>query len=73
MKQINIPKNSEEKKIKLILDGKEYFMSFEELTQSNHILLEALISLLTKKGIIDPKELAQEIMNHQKEQSSENK
>ncbi|MFP4459209.1 MAG: hypothetical protein ACLFSQ_06460 [Candidatus Zixiibacteriota bacterium] len=49
------------KDIQVVIDGKEYWMSYGELAQSNSILLEALIAELSKQGVIDPKELGKSI------------
>ncbi len=50
------------------LDSKE-IVTFEELLMSNVYTQEALINLLEKKGIIDKKELLEEIKKLRREQS----
>lgn len=49
----------EEKKIalKMIIDGKERDISFEELALSNNLAQEALVRVMIDKKLIDPKEL----------------
>jgi len=47
--------------MKMVVDGKEYDVSFEEIAQSNNMLLEALISVLVDKKIIDPEELGKKL------------
>jgi hypothetical protein len=47
--------------MKMVVDGKEHFITFEELTLSNNLAQEALVSLLIKKQLIDGKELLEEI------------
>jgi len=48
----------EEKKfaLKMIIDGKERNITFEELALSNNLAQETLVRLLIDKKIIDPKE-----------------
>jgi len=48
----------EEKKfaLKMIIDGKERNITFEELALSNNLAQEALVRLLIDKKIIDAKE-----------------
>lgn len=43
--------------LKLVIDGKEREISYEELTLSNNLAQEALVRLLVDKSIIDPKDL----------------
>ena len=50
------------------LDSKE-IVTFEELLMSNVYTQEALINLLEKKGIIDKKELLEDIKKLRREQS----
>jgi hypothetical protein len=49
----------EEKKvaIKMVVDGKERDVSFEELALSNNLAQEALVRLLIEKDVLKPKEL----------------
>jgi hypothetical protein len=55
-----------------ILNPKET-VTFEELLMSNVYVQEALINLLEKKGLIDKKELLEEIKRVRKEQSQASK
>lgn len=50
---------TEEKKIalKMVVDGKERDVTFEELALSNNLAQEALVTLLIQKKIIEPKEM----------------
>ncbi len=50
---------TEERKfaLKMIIDGKERDVSFEELSLSNNLAQEALVRLLIDKKLIEPKEL----------------
>jgi hypothetical protein len=50
------------------LDSKQ-MVTFEELFMSNVYTQEALINLLEKKGLVDKKELLEEIKRLRKEQS----
>lgn len=52
-----------EKKValKIFYDGKWKEVTFEELCLSNNLAQEALVTLLVKKKIIDPKELLQQM------------
>jgi hypothetical protein len=43
--------------LRLVVDGKEREVSFEELALSNNLAQEALVRLLVEKKVIDPKEL----------------
>ncbi len=43
--------------IKMVVDGKERDVSFEELALSNNLAQEALVRLLIEKKIIEPKEM----------------
>lgn len=43
--------------IKMVVDGKERDVSFEELALSNNLALEALARVLIEKKLFDPKEL----------------
>lgn len=49
----------DEKKIalKMVVDGKEKEVTFEELALSNNLALEALVRLMVEKKLVDPKEL----------------
>lgn len=47
--------------MRLVIDGKERFVSFEELALSNNLAQEALVRLLVKKKIIKADELLEEI------------
>jgi len=43
--------------IKMVVDGKERDISFEELALSNNLAQEALVRLLIEKKLFDAKEL----------------
>ena len=43
--------------LKMIVDGKERDVSYEELALSNNLSQEALVRLLIQKKVFDPKEL----------------
>ncbi len=47
--------------MRLVIDGKERLVSYEELALSNNLAQEALVRLLVKKKIIKPDELLEEI------------
>ena len=47
--------------MKIVHDGKVREVTVEQLVVSNQLSQEALISLLVKKKVIDPKELLDEI------------
>jgi hypothetical protein len=50
---------ADEKKIalKMIVDGKERDVSFEELALSNNLAQEALVRILIEKKVFEPKEM----------------
>jgi uncharacterized LabA/DUF88 family protein len=48
--------------LKVMVNGKMREISYEELTLSNNLAQEALVRLLIKKNMIDPKEYV-EMMN----------
>ena len=43
--------------LKMVVDGKERDVSFEELALSNNLAQEALVRLLIEKKLFNPKEL----------------
>ena len=47
--------------LRLVVDGRERLVSYEELALSNNLAQEALVRLLVKKKIIKADELLQEI------------
>lgn len=47
--------------LRLVIDGKERFVTYEELALSNNLAQEALVRLLVQKKLIEPKELLEEI------------
>lgn len=47
--------------LKIIVDGKEKEISFEELTLANNLAQEALVKLLLKKQIFQAPELLEEL------------
>ncbi len=53
--------------MKVVVDGNERSITFEELTLSNNLAQEALVSLLIRKKIIEGKELLDEITRVRKE------
>ncbi len=59
----------EERKValKMIIDGKERDISFEELALSNNLAQEALVRVLIDKKVIEPKELLEMMETVKKE------
>lgn len=53
--------------MRVVVDGQERLITFEELTLSNNLAQEALVSLLIKKGVIVGQELLDEITRVRKE------
>jgi hypothetical protein len=53
--------------LKMIVDGKEKDISFEELALSNNLAQEALVRVLIEKKIIEPKELLEMMETVKKE------
>ncbi len=53
--------------MKMVVDGVEHCITFEELTLSNNLAQEALVSLLIKKQLIQGQELLDEISRIRKE------
>jgi hypothetical protein len=51
----------------MVVDGKEREISFEELTLSNKLSQDALVSLLIKKGLFKPQELLDEMAEIRKQ------
>ncbi len=47
--------------MRLVIDGKERYISYEELALSNNLAQEALVRLLVRKKIIKAEELLEEI------------
>jgi hypothetical protein len=43
--------------LKMVVDGVEKEVTFEELALSNNLALEALVRLMVDKKLIEPKEL----------------
>lgn len=60
---------ADEKKIalKMIVDGKERDVSFEELALSNNLAQEALVRILIEKKIFEPKEMMEMMEKVKKE------
>jgi len=54
---------SDDKKIalKMVVDGKEKDITYEELALSNNLSQEALVRLLIDKKVFDPKELLEKM------------
>ena len=69
---MGISETNEDKVMTEKIDPKET-VTFEELLMSNIFVQEALINLLEKKGLIDKKELLEEIKRVRKEQSQASK
>ena len=59
-------KRSDHTALIINVDGKEREVSFEELTLSNNLALEALVGILAKKGLITPEEFIDELNNLEK-------
>jgi len=59
----------EERKValKMIIDGEERDISFEELALSNNLAQEALVRVLIDKKVIEPKELLEMMETVKKE------
>lgn len=53
--------------IKMIIDGKERDVSYEELALSNNLAQEALVRLLIQKKLFEPKELLEMMETVKKE------
>lgn len=53
--------------IKMVVDGKEREVTFEELSLSNNLALEALARLLIEKKLFDPKDLLEMMERVKKE------
>jgi len=53
--------------LKLVVDGKEREITFEELTLSNNLAQEALVRLLVEKKIIEAKDLMEYMQKVRKE------
>ena len=63
----------EDKKValKLIIEGKEKEVTFDELTLANNISQEALVRLMIKKNLVTSEELLQELQNVRQERYSQ--
>jgi hypothetical protein len=53
--------------IKMVVDGKEREVTFEELSLSNNLALEALARLLIEKKLFEPKDLLEMMERVKKE------
>jgi len=53
--------------MKMVIDGKVRDVTFEELAITNNLAQRALVNLLIKKKIIDPKEYVKELKTAQEE------
>ena len=53
--------------LKLVINGKEQSVSFEQLTLVNNASLEAIMALLIRKGIIKPEEFVEELKTVEKQ------
>lgn len=60
---------ADEKKfaLKMVVDGKEREVSFEELALSNNLAQEALVRLLVEKKVIEPQEMLKTMETVRKE------
>jgi len=47
--------------LRMVVDGKERKVTYEELALSNNLAQEALVRLLVRKKLIDPDDLLKEI------------
>jgi hypothetical protein len=53
--------------IKMVIDGKERDVTYEELALSNNLAQESLVRLLIEKGVFKPDELLQMMERVKKE------
>jgi hypothetical protein len=53
--------------LKVVVDGKEREITYEQLALSNNLAQEALVRLLVDKNIIDPKDLLEYMERIRKE------
>jgi hypothetical protein len=53
--------------LKMVIDGKERNVTFEELALSNNLAQEALVRLLIEKKVIKPKDLMEMMAQVKKE------
>lgn len=53
--------------MKMVIDGKVRDVTFEELAITNNLAQRALVSLLIKNKVIDPKDYLDELKTTQKE------
>ena len=53
--------------MKMVIDGKVRDVTFEELAITNNLAHRALVSLLIKNKVIDPKDYVDELKTTQKE------
>ena len=53
--------------LKMMVDGKERDISFEELALSNNLAQESLVRLLIEKGLFKPEELMEMLEKVKKE------
>ena len=62
--------NNEDKEVLLRVtqpDGTEHSVTINELCVTNNLTYQALVTLLVKKGVIEPQELLDEVNRVQKE------
>ena len=57
--------------ITVIMDGKKVKITYKQLVLTNNLTLQALITLLVKKGIVSPEELLTELQSKEKERLEE--
>ena len=55
--------------LKMVIDGKERDVSYEELALSNNLAQEALVRVLIEKKLFEPKELLKMMETVKKERS----
>jgi hypothetical protein len=53
--------------LKMVIDGKEREITYEELALSNNLAQEALVRVLIEKKLFDPKELIEMMEKVKKE------
>ena len=54
-------KNQPSYAMRMVIDGKERKISYQELALSNNLAQEALVRLLVRKKLIEPDDLLEEI------------
>lgn len=67
MSDTNKNPNDDRVAMRMVVEGKERVVTYEELTLSNNLAQEALVSILIKKKLIDGQELLEEISRIRKD------